>query len=58
MTPVSLTSGFGKPCAAPVAARAIWNAAESRFFILLSPFEQASCEPLCRNYNGGDILGK
>lgn len=58
MRPVSLTSGLGKPRVAPVAARAIWNAAENRFFMLLSPFEQASCEPLCRDYNGGDILGK
>lgn len=58
MRPVRLTSGLTARLVAPVAARAIWNRAESRFFMLLSPFEQASCEPLCRNYNGGDILGK
>jgi hypothetical protein len=26
--------------------------------MLFSPFEQASCEPLCRNYNGEGGLGK
>lgn len=55
-----LTSIFATSLGAPVAAvsRVIRIATESRFFMLFSPFEQASCEPLCRNYNGEGVLGK
>jgi hypothetical protein len=56
----SQTSAFATSFGAPAVAvsRANCNATESRFFMLFSPFEQASCEPLCRNYNGEGILGK
>lgn len=52
----AFATSFGAPIA--VMARAIRNATETRFFMLLSPFEQASREPLCRDYSGGGILGK
>jgi purine-cytosine permease-like protein len=52
----AVATSFGALVAA--VSRAIRNATESALFILFSPFEQASCEPLCRNYNGGDFLGK
>ncbi|MDA9404592.1 hypothetical protein XH79_38480 [Bradyrhizobium sp. CCBAU 45389] len=53
---LAFATSFGPLVA--VMPHAIRNATESRFFMLFSPFEQASCEPLCRDYTGGEFLGK